>query len=64
MIPRPCIICGKPRDGDRLWYGSDECFEQVAKMPTDELNAIRMREAIDAWNAPAVAYIRLKGRSD
>lgn len=46
---RPCIVCGKPRDGGRIWCGENVCFQVVQDMPTEELNAIREREAIEAF---------------
>ncbi len=44
---RPCIICGKPRDGTRIWCGSDECYAKVQLIP-DKVAAVRGREAIEA----------------
>jgi hypothetical protein len=41
-------VCGKPRDGGRIWCGDDACLEIVTKIPTAKLNAIRQREAIEA----------------
>jgi predicted nucleic acid-binding Zn ribbon protein len=46
--PDQCIVCGKPRDGGRIWCGDKECLEIVKKIPTAKLNAIRQREALAA----------------
>jgi len=47
--PDQCIVCGKPRDGGRIWCGDDACLEVVKTIPTEKLNALREREAIAAW---------------
>lgn len=44
----PCIICGRPRDGGRIWCGDDECLKKVVAMPVSEINAVREKEAIEA----------------
>jgi hypothetical protein len=49
MTDRKCIVCGKPRDGGRIWCGDDACLKVVLAMPDEEINAIREREAIEAW---------------
>lgn len=46
-----CIACGKPRDGGRIWCGDDACLKAVLAMPIEEINAIRMREALEAWQS-------------
>jgi hypothetical protein len=60
-----CIICGKPRDGTRLWCGGESCYQAVKAMPFEKLNAIRQREAIEAWkqNPPSAnIYIHMTPR--
>lgn len=49
MNDKQCIICGKPRDGGRIWCGDDACLQAVKAMPLDEINEIRQREALEAW---------------
>lgn len=49
VIEKACIICGKPRDGGRIWCGDDACLQAVKSMPIEEINAIREREAIEAF---------------
>lgn len=45
---RPCIICGQPRDGGRIWCGADACLQAVLAMPLEEIEAVREREVIEA----------------
>ena len=45
---KTCIVCGMPRDGDRLWCGNDACLEVAKTLPTHTLNEIRMKEALEA----------------
>jgi hypothetical protein len=49
MSEKSCIVCGKPRDGGRIWCGDDACLEIVKAMPVEEINAIRQQEALAAW---------------
>lgn len=46
---KPCIVCGKPRDGDRIWCGDDACLQVVLAMPVEEISSIRQHEALAAW---------------
>jgi hypothetical protein len=64
--PLPCIICGQPRDGSRIWCGQPACLEKVLAMPVEEINAIRRQEALDAWkNQPqGRPYIHFTPRED
>lgn len=48
MSDKSCIVCGKPRDGGRIWCGDETCLEAVLGMPVEEVNEIRQREAIEA----------------
>lgn len=63
-----CVICGKPRDGCRLWCGDEACLQACLALPVEYLNAIREREAVEAMRpAPADGrgvYIHMTPRED
>jgi hypothetical protein len=48
-FPKPCIICGQPLHNTRLTCASAECEEKLGEMTTEELNVMREKEAIEAW---------------
>lgn len=54
-----CIVCGKPRDGGKIWCGDDACLKVVLAMPEEEIAAIREREALEALRKPGTPYIHL-----
>lgn len=63
-----CIVCGKPRDGGRLWCGAEACGAAVRAMPYEQISAIRERECLAALrDAPSDGrgvYVHLHFREE
>lgn len=57
-----CIICGKPRDGGRIWCGDDACLPAALAMQVEDIAAIREREELEALRKQGTPYIHMMPR--
>lgn len=46
--PRPCVVCRlKPRSASALCCDDESCVDAVLRLPTEEIESIRLRESIE-----------------